>query len=152
MKLQWTMSHSQSLTWPFLSISADHNVGSPRSLYLKICQDVYHIVNDFHVCYWLLSYDSFKISAILAISLKHNNPDIIEKVNLDAQLGKSDHFIMEMILQNVLLTENKKPFYYNLLFWIIIKRIMNKWNYCLIRIPLKKLRIVQMSVINTTCC
>ena len=88
-------------------------MGSPRSLYLKICQDVYHIVNDFHVCNWLLSYDSFKISAILAISLKHNNPDIIEKVNLDAQLGKSDHFIMEMILQNVLLTENKKPFYYN---------------------------------------
>ena len=39
-----------------------------------------------------------------------NNSDIIEKVNLDAPLGKSDHSVVEIIMQNVLLTENKKFF------------------------------------------
>ena len=37
-----------------------------------------------------------------------NNPDILNKVKLDAPLGKSDHSVMEIITENVLLTENKK--------------------------------------------
>ena len=37
-----------------------------------------------------------------------NNSDIIEKVNLGAPLGKSDHSVVEIIMQNVLLMENKK--------------------------------------------
>ena len=37
-----------------------------------------------------------------------NNPDIINKVKLDAPLGKSDHSVVEIIMENVLLTENKK--------------------------------------------
>ena len=37
-----------------------------------------------------------------------NNSDIIEKVNLDAPVGKSDHPVVETIMQNVLLTGNHK--------------------------------------------
>ena len=34
-----------------------------------------------------------------------NNSDIIDKVNLDVALGKSDHSVVEIIMQNVLLTD-----------------------------------------------
>ena len=37
-----------------------------------------------------------------------NNPDITNKVKLNAPLGKSDYSLVEMIMENVLLTENKK--------------------------------------------
>ena len=37
-----------------------------------------------------------------------NNPDITDKVKLNAPLGKSDHSLVEIIMENVLLTENKK--------------------------------------------
>ena len=36
-----------------------------------------------------------------------NNTDIIDKVDIDAPLGKSDPSVVEMIMQNVLLTKNK---------------------------------------------
>ena len=32
---------------------------------------IYHVMKDFHLCSWLPSYDLSKISAKLAISLKH---------------------------------------------------------------------------------
>ena len=37
-----------------------------------------------------------------------NNSDIIDKVKLESPLGKSDHTVVEIIMENVLLTKNKK--------------------------------------------
>ena len=37
-----------------------------------------------------------------------NNSDIIDKVKLESPLGKSDHSVVEIIMENVLLTKNKK--------------------------------------------
>ena len=36
-----------------------------------------------------------------------SNPDIIDKVKPDAPLGKNDYSVVEIIMENVLLTENK---------------------------------------------
>ena len=60
-----------------LDISKNPNVESQRSLHFKFRQMIYlfkmiyHVMKDFHLCSWLPSYDLSKISAKLAISLKH---------------------------------------------------------------------------------
>lgn len=46
--------------------------------------------------------------AKLTINILTNISGIINKVNFDTQLGKSDHSVVEIIMQNVLLTANKK--------------------------------------------
>ena len=51
--------------------------------------------------------------------VRFNNLDIIDKVNLGAQLGRNDHSVVEIIMQNVLFTKKK-------FFRITITGIMNK--------------------------
>ena len=66
-----------------------------------------------------------------------NNPDIIDKVDHDDPLGKSDHSVVEIIMQNVLRKGNKGK-----------QRELSGNNQDFV----KKLRIVKMSVISTICC
>ena len=73
--IKWYESELQNQL-VLLDISTYHNVGSPWSLHFKFCRMIYLFntfnMKDFHLCSWLLSYDLSKISAKLAISLKHN--------------------------------------------------------------------------------
>ena len=70
---------SELKTLKTLLISTNHNVGSPRYLHFKFCQMIY-LFKTFimlrriftYVVGYLVSYDLSKISAKLAISLKHN--------------------------------------------------------------------------------
>ena len=70
------MSHSLNSV-DFLGISANHNLGSLRSLHFKICQifpnsAVYHVMMDFRVSNYWFCYDTLQILSILAISLKQD--------------------------------------------------------------------------------
>ena len=56
-----------------------------------------------------------------------NNPGIIDKVKLDAPLGKSDHSVVEIIMEHVLLMENKQfIFNYNKGNYEQIKSLFNQ--------------------------
>ena len=55
-----------------------------------------------------------------------NNPDIIDEVKLDTPLGKSNHSVVEIIMENVLLTENKFILNYNKGNYEQIKSLFNQ--------------------------